>query len=331
MNIDSTLRTAQIGVSHFSSPFWILARKEIADMVRSWRFRILILLVLLILTSSITHVVEQVPAWIQNNDLLESDFPFLKIFTSSGSTPSYYVLISFVAPLLGISLGFDRVNSEFLSGTMTRIVTQPIYRDNILLAKFFAPIFVLSVLFLCVTGLVVGTGMIWTGLSVQLVEIIRIFAFIFLLIVYLGFWLAFSLLMSIVFRQPSSAALTSLSLWLFLTIFFPMLTSLIVQQLLPLKPFMSVEEQFSRQELVLNILRVSPSQLFIDGSTSILMPTVRGLGPLNIEQMEAAIPAPLPIIDSLLIVWSQLTGLIAGTLALFAISYYLFMRREIRN
>ena len=44
-----------------------------------------------------------------------------------------------------------------------------------------------------------------------------------------------------------------------------------------------------------------------------------------------AIPSPLPLGQSLLVVWPQLTGLIAATVICFAISYIMFMRREIRS
>ncbi|MCQ4153624.1 MAG: ABC transporter permease, partial [Archaeoglobi archaeon] len=41
-------------------------------------------------------------------------------------------------------------------------------------------------------------------------------------------------------------------------------------------------------------------------------------------------PTPLPLSQSLMLVWPQLTGLIAGTILLFAVSYVLFQRQEIR-
>jgi ABC-2 type transport system permease protein len=47
--------------------------------------------------------------------------------------------------------------------------------------------------------------------------------------------------------------------------------------------------------------------------------------------MQGAIPGPLPLGQSLLLVWPQLTGLIALTLICFILSYLAFMRREIRS
>jgi ABC-2 type transport system permease protein len=43
------------------------------------------------------------------------------------------------------------------------------------------------------------------------------------------------------------------------------------------------------------------------------------------------IPGPLPAGQSLLLVWPQLTGLIAATVLCFALSYYSFMKKEIRS
>ena len=82
---------------------------------------------------------------------------------------------------------------------------------------------------------------------------------------------------------------------------------------------------------IITIMRLVPSQLYTDATTTLLMPSVRSLGPLTMEQMAGAIPSPLSIRESLLVVWPQVSGLIAATVVCFALSYYLFMRREIRT
>jgi ABC-2 type transport system permease protein len=84
-------------------------------------------------------------------------------------------------------------------------------------------------------------------------------------------------------------------------------------------------------ELILNIMRIAPGQLYSDAATTMLMPSIRSLGPMSMEQLSGAIPSPLPLRESLIIVWPQLSGLLAGCIACFARSYYLFMRREIRS
>jgi ABC-2 type transport system permease protein len=47
-------------------------------------------------------------------------------------------------------------------------------------------------------------------------------------------------------------------------------------------------------------------------------------------QLDRAIKTPLPLGQSVLVIWPQLTGLIAATILLFAFCYVLFQRQEIR-
>jgi len=79
------------------------------------------------------------------------------------------------------------------------------------------------------------------------------------------------------------------------------------------------------------LMQVMPNELYSEATSTLLMPSVRSLGPLTMEQLEGAIPGPLPLGQSLLLVWPQLTGLIALTIFCFILSYLAFMRREIRS
>lgn len=92
-----------------------------------------------------------------------------------------------------------------------------------------------------------------------------------------------------------------------------------------------VYHQLSYQRFILGLMRLAPSELFNDATSTLLMPSVRSLGPLTMEQLDGAIPSPLPLGESIKVVWAQLTGLIAATVVCFAVSYSIFMRREIRS
>ncbi len=64
---------------------------------------------------------------------------------------------------------------------------------------------------------------------------------------------------------------------------------------------------------------------------ALLNPAVRSLGLVLPMQLQGAVMgAPLPLSQSLLLIWPNLTGLIAATILLFAIGYVLFQRQEIR-
>lgn len=210
-------------------------------------------------------------------------------------------------------------------------MAQPIYRDNLLLSKFVSSLLLVGTLLLALSLLMVGGGMLLTGVMIEVEELIRILCFMLLCTVYVGFWLGLSILLSIVFKQASTSALTAIGIWLFFTVFYQIVVNMVVTMLTSGSGELTQMQVMHLNEIILNILRLAPSQLYADATTTLLMPSVRSLGPVTMEQMAGAIPSPLSIRDSLLIVWPQLTGLLAATLLCFAFSYYLFMRREIRT
>ena len=232
---------------------------------------------------------------------------------------------------MGIALGFDAVNAEYNNGTLTRLMAQPIYRDNLLFAKFLAPLVVVGTLFIALVLLMIGGGLIGTGVRIEPQELLRILGFTLISVLYVAFWLSLSILLSIRFRQPATSALTAIGIWLFFTVFFPILVNLAIRPFLPNPNYISEQEYLGYNELILNLLRLSPSQLYTDATTTLLMPSVRSLGPIAMEQMVGAIPAPLSFRESFLMVWPQISGLTAAMMICFAWSYYIFMRREIRS
>jgi ABC-2 type transport system permease protein len=109
-----------------------------------------------------------------------------------------------------------------------------------------------------------------------------------------------------------------------------MIVNLVTKPYAP-SPMATDQYIYAFESLKLSLLRVMPNQLFTEATTTILMPAVRSLGPLSMEQVYGTLPGPLPLGQSLLMVWPQVTGLIAATVICFALSYVSFMRREIRS
>ena len=311
-------------------PFRVILNKEITDHVRSWRFLILIAIIALTCLGSIYTALTNMGNVVKPEDP-EGTFFFLKLFTiSDGTIPAFFVFISFVGPLLGISLGFDAVNSEQNKGTLSRILSQPIHRDYLLNAKFLGALIVISVMFFALGFLVMGIGLITIGIPPTPEEFLRLVFFIILSIIYVAFWLNLSILFSVQFRQPATSALSGIAVWLFFSVFYGMIVDLVTRGFTPGE--MATEGQMIRfTELKLNLLRIMPNQLFSEATTTLLVPSIRSLGPLSVDQIYGAIPGPLPLGQSLLLVWPQVTGLIAATIICFVISYISFMRREIRS
>lgn len=311
-------------------PFRVILYKEISDHVRSWRFIILVTIIALTCLGSLYTALGNMGKAVKPGDP-EGTFFFLKLFTiTDGTLPSFMVFISFLGPLLGISLGFDAVNSEFNHRTLGRVLSQPIYRDWLLNAKFLGALQLIGMLFFALVFLVIGLGLFTIGIPPTLEEFMRIICFALMSILYVAFWLNLSVFFSVRFRQPATSALAGISVWLFFSVFYGMIVNLITKPWLP--SAMANDYQVIRYEqLKLALMRFMPNQLFSEATTTLLMPSVRSLGPLTMEQVYGSIPGPLPLGQSLLLVWPQVTSLVAATVICFVLSYLSFMRKEIRS
>jgi ABC-2 type transport system permease protein len=78
--------------------------------------------------------------------------------------------------------------------------------------------------------------------------------------------------------------------------------------------------------------RLSPNTLYSDAAVALLNPTTRALGPVfvSMRELSTMVNAPLPVSQSFILIWPQLTGLIAATIVIFVIAYIVFQRQEIR-
>ena len=319
-------------VNQQPGPLSIMVRKEVADHIRSWRFIVLLALLLLTFIATMYVSLTNLKAAVANENDPDRLFLYLKLLTTSdGSLPTFHIFVSFLGALLGISLGFDAINAEQNNGTMTRLMAQPVYRDQLLLSKFLGALAIVSALFLSLALLMIGAGLLITGVSLEAEEFFRIMSFVVLTVLYVGFWLALSILFSVKFRQATTSALTAIGVWLFFTIFYRIVISMVVKGFFPDPVYLSEADVLWYNNLLLDLLRLAPSQLYTDATTTLLMPSVRSLGPLTVEQMAGAIPKPLPFRESVLIVWPQVCGLVAAIAVCFTLTYYWFMRREIRS
>ncbi|HID88446.1 MAG TPA: ABC transporter permease, partial [Anaerolineae bacterium] len=92
-----------------------------------------------------------------------------------------------------------------------------------------------------------------------------------------------------------------------------------------------LEEVVRQVRLNLALSRISPNTLYVDAVLALLNPSIRSLGLVLPVQLEGAIlGTPLPLDQSVLLIWPHITGLIAATILIFALGYVLFQRREIR-
>ena len=318
--------------------FW----KELADNFSSWRFIILFLLVLLAGVFAILLAAENIREGVGETSesyfaTPEFRFVFLKLYTTSGQIIpfSFLTFITFLIPIVGISLGFDAINSEKNSGTLSRPLSQPIFRDTIINGKFLAGVATISILLVSIVMLVAGVGLRMIGVPPNAEEIIRLIAFLAVAIIYGAFWLGLAILFSIFFRRVATSALGSIAVWIFFIFFMIMLAGLIANMVAPVDQQSTQQEILRNTEVRIMAMHISPTTLFEQAATIILAPGARTMGQLlqlHISDVSNfMLPNPLPLTQSLLVVWPQIVSLIALTVICFAISYIKFMREEIRS
>lgn len=310
-------------------------RKELSDHFSSNKFLVLLALIYIAGLSSTYVALTSIREAASSLD----KHVFLYLFTTGGDVlPSFITFISFFIPIIGIIFGFDAINSEKNSGNLSRILSQPIYRDSLINGKFLAGLTTLSIIITSIVFIISGVGLFSIGVAPGTEEILRIFFFIFLCIFYGGFWMGLSMLFSVIMEKTSGSILTSIAIWIFLMFFLPIIADAIANAMVPLEGA-SAADQIRNYSIESAISRISPSTLFSEAIVVLLVPVggnilynaVGYLQSYELIQSGEMILNPLSLGQSIIQVWPQLVVIIALAIICFAASYIIFMRQEIRS
>lgn len=306
-----------------------LYRKELADHLRSKRFLIILFLIYATSFASLYGALQGIA------DAVESDgsFIFLKLYTTSGnSIPSFMSFIALLGPFIGLTLGFDAINSERSSGTLNRLVSQPIYRDSVIIGKFLAGTAIIGIMVLSMGVFIGSVGVLSTGIAPEAEEVLRILVFLFFTVVYIAFWLGLSIFFSVVCRHSATSAMAVIALWIFLTLFMSLVANIIAGAVYPIdSQYNQLVNSLNNYTLELNLNRISPYYLYTEAVSTIMNPSVRTVNVITMQQLDRAVSGYLSLGQSMLLVWPHLTGLAALMLASFGGSYVGFMKQEIRT
>jgi ABC-2 type transport system permease protein len=218
---------------------------------------------------------------------------------------------------------------------MSRLLSQPIYRDAVINGKFLAGIVTMAVMLVCIVLIIAGVGIRMIGVPPTSEEVIRLMAFLVMCIVYGAFWLGLAMLFSVFFRRVATSALASIAIWIFLFFFISMLSGLVANIVAPVDASSTLDEQLSNVGVQIAVMRISPITLFQETVNVLLVPELRTMSQILQLQtsgvMDWMLPNPLSLGQSLLMVWPHLVSLVTLTVVCFAISYIKFMREEIRS
>jgi ABC-2 type transport system permease protein len=308
-----------------SAVFW----KELADHLGRRRFLLTLSLLALGLVWGTFVVVREV----EPNVLSISEFVFLAVFTAnSGVLPSLLFFLSFFGPIIGITLGFDAINSERTSGTLSRVLAQPVYRDAVFNGKLAAGIVTLFLLVSSLMVSMVGIAMFRLGMAPGADELLRLVGFGLVTTVYLAFWLALAMTASVLLRNTVASALVSIAAWLVAGFLITVTASAIADIAVPRVE--TAEQALTHYEVSSWIGRLSPSQLYTE-ATGILLDPIggRAVTPLQLapDRLDGLLATPVPAGQSLQLIWPHIVVLLALASVLVGGAYVRFMREEIRS
>jgi ABC-2 type transport system permease protein len=314
----------------------VVGSKEFGDHLLSARF--LVLVVVLGLAAAIPLYFAAATIRDAASTVTDSQAVFIALFwlapdIGTGFTlPSVTGFLAYVAPLLGLAFAFDAINGERAEGTLPRLLSQPIHRDDVINGKFVAGLAVIGIVLVSVVGAIAAFGLIRLGIVPAASEFLRIVLWILLTFIYVALWLAFGMLLSVAVRRAATSALIGFGAWLLLTFFGGLIVSLVGGIVAPLTG--SAEEVLANNSLQETLRRFLPDTLYREASLVLLNPQVTTVStPATIggyEQAQQRIPSLLSLDQSFILVWPQVVGLVALTVACFALAYVLFMRQEVR-
>lgn len=328
--------TVATGLQGREAGWRVVARKEFADHVSSARFIVLLLVLgaaaivpLYFASDAIRSVASQVA---------DTRDAFLALFlvTPSGTPiPNVFNFVGIVAPLLGVAFAFDAINSERTDGTLPRLISQPIYRDDVVNGKFAAGLAAITLVLVAVVGVISGFGIVRLGIIPSADEVIRLLAWVVLTVLWVSLWLAFGLLLSVVIRRAATAALVGFGVWLLVAIFGQLIISLIAGIVAPVANATSLQEALSLTALSTAIARLLPITLYQEASAVLLNPGVTTVStPTTVGQwqqyQQQAQGQLLSFDQSVLLIWPHVVALLALTAICFAAAYIWFMRQEVR-
>ncbi|HEY7132895.1 MAG TPA: ABC transporter permease [Candidatus Limnocylindrales bacterium] len=315
----------------------VVAGKEFADHLWSARFVALLLVLGLAALIPMYFAADMIRSAASQVTGASSIFLFLftlapTVGDSQVQLPAAWEFIAIVGPLLGIVFAFDAVNGERSNGTLPRLLSQPIFRDDVINGKFAAGLAVIGLVLTVVVLLIAAFGIIRLGIVPKAEELLRIVTWLILTFVYVSLWLAFGLLLSVLIRRAATSALVAFGTWLLLTFFGSLITGLIGGFLAPVTG--SLEQQASNLSLQQTITRFLPDTLYREASLAILNPQVAAVtNPATIggyEQAAQRVPSLQSFTQSLLLIWPHLVVMLAITVLFFALAYVRFMRQEVR-
>ncbi|AKB81820.1 hypothetical protein MSBR3_1242 [Methanosarcina barkeri 3] len=228
-------------------------------------------------------------------------------------------MISQFTPLLGIVLGFDVVVREQKSGSLNVLLTHPIFRDNILTGKLLGSTLLIAAIIIFSVFVSVGTLLVFYGVEIGYIELIRIAVFTILTFFYAVIFLGIAILISTIVKNSTDSLTCNIIIWIFICILFGAILKTVVAIL--------TGQTSNEGILITQLLNISPLHHY--GEAVIGRTDLSFMG-VNVEPMVGGIfDTKYTLTQCLTEFWMNIVVLIITPVVLFIITFITFLRKDI--
>jgi ABC-type transport system involved in multi-copper enzyme maturation permease subunit len=161
-------------------------------------------------------------------------------------TPDFLYVVRVVLSLVALLFGFDQISREREQGTLKLMLSGPVSRARVLVGKWLGNILSLGVPFLLVTLL--GTAVLFLDPDVRFGadELGRLGLILALALLYLAFFLSLGMVVSALTRRAATSVIILLFAWAFLVFVLPNLGTLVARQFVSVPSVKALSEKRER-------------------------------------------------------------------------------------
>lgn len=311
-----------------------IAKKEIRDAFRNKLFLSILVMLLVLTVVSIVLGSYQVKIAMDNynnsisflKSLGKAELPPLPNLNPLSASKGFVNYIGMVGALLAIVLGNTAISKEHKNGTMRLILSRGVFRDTFLNGKLVGNLTILAGITL-LTEIVTFISLIAIGgVALTANDVVRLLLFFGMSFLYMTFFAVLSMGIATVSTKGSRALLITVIVWLVLSFVFPQIgDTMDMDNQIPGGFFSSMGMSRNQENQVLQQFKFY--ETLRDGVEE-MSPTKHyeriSYALLNVKPgFEANTPWEI-----LGLKWINLLGLLAPSIAVWLLTYIVFLRRE---
>jgi ABC-2 type transport system permease protein len=290
-----------------SRNMFVIAQKEVADHILDTGFLVLLATYTVILFAS---------AYMAGSMMQHEGSTLLGGF---GYITNIRML-SWFAPLIGIVLGFDALVREQKSGSLNVLLTHPVFRDNIIAGKLLGAMLVLAITIMFSVFVSVGTLLIFYGVEIGYVELIRIAVFTILTFFYASIFLGVGIIISTIAKNTTDSLIYNIIVWLSICVVFGAFIKTVVAIL--------TGETSIEGGLITQLVNISPVHHYAEAAVGRVDLSFGGIGGTG-STIAGIFDTGYTLTQWLAEFWMNLVVLIITPIILLITAFIAFLRKDI--